>query len=99
MVDVAKLSKIRRAGLAKRALLRMSEAESREQRLWLRVITMAIEDLVLPEDRTPYAAHQYFTSSFPFNVHAGFAGLDPDAVRTVLRQAQLIGEEHGAAAA
>lgn len=95
MVDVSKISLLRRSQLARRALMRMVRITCPEQQLWLRVIAMAVEDMVSPG---PNDAHRYFTRSFPFEVHADLAGLDPDAVRLVLKQAHLIGSTQAAAA-
>lgn len=98
MVDVRKISKLRRATLAKKALRRMAGAQSPEQALWLAVVLSAVEDLTLPQDAGPYSPSRYLSESFPFEVHADLAGLEPDAVRLVLRQACLLDSGHQVAA-
>ena len=98
MVDVRKISKLRRATLAKKALRRMAGVQSPEQALWLAVVLSAVEDLTLPQDSGPYSPARYLSESFPFEVHADLAGLEPDAVRLVLRQACLLDSGHQVAA-
>lgn len=90
-VDLRRISKLQRVTLAKRALRRMAEMWAPEQALWLGVLHSAIEDLALPPGEPPHLlAVRYFAGAFPYEVHAEFAGLDPDAVRLVLRQAGLL---------
>lgn len=90
LVDVSKLSKLRRVKLAKRAISRMVCGEiSPEQKLFMRVILMGVEDLLIPEGVIGNA-RCYFTDRFPFDVHAELAGVEPESVLLILKQAQLI---------
>lgn len=102
MADVSKISKLRRATLAKKAIRRMADAKNLppESTLWLTVILTAVEELTLPIHHDgPEAAHRYLGERFPFEAHADLAGVDPGAVRVVLRQAGLLADPVQAVAA
>ncbi|HSH42351.1 MAG TPA: hypothetical protein VK973_09540, partial [Arenicellales bacterium] len=76
------------------ALSRMASVRSPEEALWLQVILQAVNDFNLPnEAHGPTAPARYFTDPARFDPHAEMAGLDPDAVRDLLRVARLIGPD------
>lgn len=92
--DVTKISLHRRATLVRQALRRMADAKTPEEDLWLQVILQAVNDFTLPHEGIgPGAPARYFEDADRFDVHADLAGLDPDAVRDLLRVARLIGPD------
>lgn len=92
--DVSKISTHRRTTLVRHALTRMASVYSPEEAMRLHVILQAVNDLNLPiEASDPGSPARYFMDPARFDPHAEMAGLDPDAVRDLLRVARLIGPD------